>query len=494
MAESTDDIHKRAKKGIRALMIRQGVLQVLTFAGGVILARVLDPADFGLFGITTFLVGLLALFGDCGLAPSLIQRKKELTQRDLQVGFTLQQVLVTIVVIALWVLAPWLASFYPKASDVLIWLVRALAFKLYLGTWRSMSALQLERKLDYNRLAVVEVVERLSYQIIAVTMAVLGFGIWSLVGAVLARTVLGTVLVYLISPWKVRLSFDLEIAREILRFGLPYQLQRIVGNAKGWVTPTLVASLIGPDAVGFLMWGTGNARKPMPLFVNVIRVSFPHFSRLQDDQEEIERLLSRYQVYFLAITGLWMSILITAGYDLTLWIYTEKWLPGVPVLMLAGFLLGLNVLSRSTKSALSGLGRVSFTTRVTLVTTALSLGLGVVLVLAVGFIGVVIAHILALLFTLPWLYTGLRRGALRRILAPTAWVVVPVLVSIAVGLGMQLIVLPLAVKGLTTATVTALVYIGMVWLVGPGWLKEKAVRMLTRSLAKLRRAKEPVLP
>ena len=99
MAESTQDVHKQAKKGIRVLMIRQGVLLVLTFAGGVILARVLDPADFGLFGITTFLVNLLALFGDCGLAPSLIQRKKDLTDRDLQVGFTVQQALVTLVVL-----------------------------------------------------------------------------------------------------------------------------------------------------------------------------------------------------------------------------------------------------------------------------------------------------------------------------------------------------------------------------------------------------------
>ncbi|MFQ5570584.1 MAG: oligosaccharide flippase family protein [Rhodothermales bacterium] len=492
--ESTNDVGKRAKKGIRQLLVRQVALLVLTFAGGVVLARVLDPAEFGMFGITTFLVNVLALFGDCGLAPSLIQRKADLSDRDLHVGFTLQQVLVTVVVVALWLLAPWLASFYPKASGELIWLVRALAFSLYLHTWRSISALQLERKLEYKRLAVVEVVEKLSYQVVAVTMAVLGFGVWSLVSAVLIRGVLGTVLVYSVAPWPVRLGFDKEVAREILRFGLPFQLQRIIGNAKDWVAPTLVASLIGPDAVGFLMWGTSNGRKPMQLIQNVIRVSFPHFSRLQDKPAEVERILSKYQVYFLGLTGLWFSILVAAGYDLTRWIYTDKWLPAVPVLMLAGFLLGLNVVSWSTKTALAGLGQVRFTTRVTIVATVLSLGLGVALVLVIGFIGVPIAHILSLLLTVPWLYTGLRRGAMRRILGPAAWIGMPTVVSIVVGLGVQMLSLPLAVSALGTAGVVTLVYLGVAWLTGPAWLRAKANGALLRLKERLSRNREPVLP
>ena len=374
------------------------------------------------------------------------------------------------------------------------WLVRAMALNLYLKTWRSMSALQLERRLDYKRLAMIEVVERLSYQLVAVVLAVLGFGIWSLVWAVLATGVLGTALVYSAAPWKVRLAYDKEVAREILRFGLPYQFQRIVNKAKTWLTPTLVASFIGPEAVGFLMWGTSNGRKPLRLFQNVIRVSFPHFSRLQDNQNEVVRVLSRYQVYFLAITGLWFSVLIVAGYDLTRWIYTEKWLPAVPVLMLAGFLMGLNAVSGSTKTALNGLGRIRFTTHMTLINTAISLGLGVGLVFVIGFYGVPVAFIVALLLTIPWLLRGLGKGAISQILGPTAWVFFPVVVSIGVGLGVQMMDLPLALRALGSATVVTVVYLGVAWLAGPVWLKEKAQHHLMRFKEKvLSRLKEPVL-
>lgn len=493
MDESTHDVNKQAKKGIRVLLIRQGVLQVLTFAGGVVLARTLDPADFGLFGITTFLVGLLALFGDCGLAPSLIQREKELTDYDLQVGFTLQQVLVTVVVVVLWAVAPLLAGFYPKAPDELVWLIRAMAFSLYLSTWRSISALQLERKLNYKSLAVVEVTESLSYQIVAVTMAVLGFGVWSLIGAVLVRGVLGTVLVYSVGPWKVRFAFDKKIAYEILSYGLPFQVQSAIGNMKGWVTPTLVASLIGPEAVGFLMWGTSNGRKPMQIFKNIIRVSFPHFARLQDDQDKVEHLLSKYQMLFLAISGWWFCILVAAGHDLTQWIYTEKWLPAVPVLILGGVLVSLNALSWSTKSALNGLGRVQISMRVTMVATTLSLILGVAFVLAIGFIGVPVSLIVALFVTLPWLYRGLRKGALRRILQPSYWVVFPVLVSVGVGLAAPMLPLSMAPRAVATVAVVSLVYLGVSWLTGPAWMKQRAVQQVSRFMEKLNRLRQPAV-
>src|SRR5205085_11764105 len=123
-----ENIHAQARRGIKLLLVRQIFLQIFTFAGGVILARVLGPAQFGLFAIASFWVGILALVGDFGLAPSFIQRRAELTERDLQVGFTLQQMMSTVVVLALLLGAPWVAALYPKAPHETEWLVRALAF------------------------------------------------------------------------------------------------------------------------------------------------------------------------------------------------------------------------------------------------------------------------------------------------------------------------------------------------------------------------------
>src|SRR5437764_736922 len=104
------NVHAKARKGIKLLLVRQVFLQIFTLGGNVFLARVLGPAQFGIFVIVSFWVVLCAILGDFGLAPSFIQCRAELTERDLQVGFTMQLMLTTVVVCVLFLIAPWLAA------------------------------------------------------------------------------------------------------------------------------------------------------------------------------------------------------------------------------------------------------------------------------------------------------------------------------------------------------------------------------------------------
>ena len=477
------DYNARAKQGIKLLMGRQVCLQVLTFAGGVILARILGPAQFGLFAIATFLVNTLAMFGDFGLVPSFIQRKAELTERDLQVGFTLQQIITTGVVVILFIAAPWLARLYPKAPPETVWLVRTLAFTLFLSSWRSVSALQLERQLRYDRLAWIEVVESLSYQLIAVVLALLGHGVWSLVWATLIRAILGTSLAFITAPWTVRFVFDRKISQEVLRFGIPFQLQNLFSHAGDWISPLLVGSLIGPQAVGFLTWASSNGKKPLILVDNVMRVAFPHFSRLQDDKAEVERILLRYFTYLLLPSGLWFCVLLVAGPMLVQWIYTEKWMPGVPSLVLYSVALWFDVLSFVVVVTLNSLGFVGMTTRVMLVRTLIYIAVSIPLVLKFGFSGVPLGYILSMLVCTPWLFSGLGKGALQKLLWPSAWLCVPIGVSALVGEMLRGMPLPLKPHAIITVAITLLTYATVSWVAGPDWMKQTVVSKLTRRIS-----------
>jgi hypothetical protein len=96
---------------------------------------------------------MISMFGEFGLAASLIQKRTEITRQDLEVGFTLQQLFTTVIVVVLWVAAPRIVDLYPDSSRAIVWLVRTLAFTLYLTSWRTISALQLERHLSFRKLA-----------------------------------------------------------------------------------------------------------------------------------------------------------------------------------------------------------------------------------------------------------------------------------------------------------------------------------------------------
>lgn len=475
MTSEHAETNSRAQRGIRLLMGRQVVLQVLTFAGGIVLARVLTPAEFGLYAIATFLVGTMALFGDFGLAPSFIQRREELSDGDLRVGFTLQLLSTTLVVAVVLLVAPQLASLYPKAPSETVWLVRTLALFLYLTSWRSMSALQLERELRYDRLARIEVAESLVYQAVAVGLALNGFGVWSFVWAALMRGLLGTVMVFLAAPWKVRFGFDRAVARRILLFGVPFQLQNVVNQASSWVTPLFVGSYIGPQAVGYLTWASSNGRKPLMLVDSVMRVAFPHFSRLQHDDSEAERIIGRYLTYLLAITGFWFALLLTDGRDVVALVYTNKWKAAVPALIMYAATLFLEVPAWISGVALNARGEVRFTTRVMVVRSVAQILFSIPLVFWLGFNGVPFAILLASGISVPWLFTGLGRGVFGRILRSVAWLVAPIASALAVGFLCQRVGLaPQARAVITGVFVTCTYFVVALWM-SPSWIPWRGV-------------------
>ena len=488
-SRDTAGLNQRARRGVKLLLGRQVILQLLTFGGGVILARVLDPAEFGLYAIATFLVGTIALFGDFGLSPLLIQRKEQIAPADLQVGFTLQQIVTTAAVAILWFTAPLLALLYPKAPPETIWLIRALAFTLYLSSWRTIGALQLERDLKYGAMARVEVVEGILYQSIAVILALLGFGVWSFICATVARASVGGLLLYLASPWKMQFHFDRKVARELLHYGFPFQLQVLANQLSGWATPLLVGSLIGPTAVGYLTWASSNGKKPLILVDNVMRVAFPHFSRLQHTPAELQHIIGRYITCLLLPAGVWFAVLLTCGESIVRLLYTGKWIGGVPALVLFASALAFDVIAWVISTGLTSIGIVAFPARVVLARSVIALGLSVPLVASIGFNGVPLAMFIAAGIAVPFMIRRLGSGVLNRLLRDVGWVVIPVTVSVTVGYLLHTLpAFPWHNPILSAGFVTS-VYCVITWIASPQWLRS----LCTRTLLRDRRVGEPNL-
>jgi len=93
------EISRRAVSGVMVLTLRKFALRAISYLGGIFLARLLAPEIFGIFAIISFVINFFAFFSDVGLGAALIQKKDELTKKDLAVTFTLQQILVVAVVL-----------------------------------------------------------------------------------------------------------------------------------------------------------------------------------------------------------------------------------------------------------------------------------------------------------------------------------------------------------------------------------------------------------
>jgi teichuronic acid exporter len=476
MTESTPpgpSLHQRARHAIRLLVGRQAVLQVLALGVGVIVARILGPAPFGVFGIATFVIALAGLFTDLGARTVLIQQAEPVTEEQLVTCFSLQQAAVTLLVGLLFVTAPAIASLYETAPPELAWMIRLLAFDLYLRSWRSMSEITLERALRYRELAVSDIAGSVAFQTVAVGLVLSGRGVESLVVATLSGNAVRVAMLRRGGTWPVRLSFDGRALRRLLWRGMPLQASRVIGQAPGWVTPTLVASVIGLEAVGLLTWAFALGRKPLELLDNVVRVSLPHVARLQHDVAEVERVLMRYAVASLLACGLWFAVIAIAGRDLVELVYTARWLPAMLALVLYAGAAMIASVHALASTALVGIGRAHVTPRVSAVAAIVAIVTSVILVSRVGFVGVPLGHLAGILVATPWLLQALRPGAPARVLRGVLGGIVPLGVAMAAGALMLRLLLeaPGSVRGIAVATVICGVYLAAAWRVGPAWLR-----------------------
>lgn len=463
-------------------MLGRGViLQVLSLVGGIILARILTPAEFGLFGIVTFVVLVLAQWGEVGLAPSLIQRAGGIETRTLRVAFTLQLMLTAVGIVILWIVTPFVVGFYPVDPDQLAWLIRVLAANLFFQSLRSVSAVVLERSMRYRPLALVDMIENVVYQVVAIVLAWTGFGVWSLVAAVLGRGLAGASLMYAMARWRIGFALDWSLARDLLTYGLPFQAQGLIKKAREWLAPTLVATYIGPAAVGYLGWALRLGTKPAFVMTgNIARVSFSHFSRLQGDDEEQCRLVTRYVQLLSPIYLLWLAVLVVAGDRLVSFVYTDKWLPAIPALIAYAAMTYFSVFSWIATVALNARGEVMLVLKNSAARTALQLGLGVVLVFTFGFVGVAVAAVVATAYLVTPLFRALRSGLLSEVLRSSTWGWAAFAASLPAGWAARLLPGPTLAQILLPIAAATAAFTAVSWWLGPDTLRHQAIRVFSK--------------
>jgi PST family polysaccharide transporter len=463
-------------------------MHVLAITAGVVVARILGPEPLGVFGIAVFVVNLATILADAGMRTALIQHAAPLTERQATTALTLMLGLVTAIFVSLVAGAPALTRLYPGEPAELTWLIRLLSVDLFVRALRALCEVRLERQLQYRELALADLAGSGGYHLVAVALVLSGWGVEALGWALVLGNVIRTGWLYRSSPWPVRFGFHGPTARALLRTGTPLQVNRIVNAAPAWITPTLVGGLLGPEAVGLLVWASTLGRKPLEVLENVVRVALPQFARLQGDLEEVERILRRYTAGSLLLCGLWFSLLVVAGHDLVRLVYTEKWLPAMPALILFAGVGMVTAVQWLANAAVIAVGRARFAAEVSTATAVLSVGGSAILVLAFGIVGVPLGRLAGLALATPWLLVGLRPRASFQVLREALPVLVPVAGALAGGALVLLAPLPSAPRGLVSGATVAIIYLVIAWAVAAPWLRSFIREEVARPRGWLRRS------
>lgn len=332
-----ETVKSRAVKGVVALTGRYFVLYTITLVAQGFLGAFLTTAQFGIFGIVSAVVNFLVYFSDIGLAASLIQKKEAVTDEDLKTTFTVQQTLVITLLAILFFTSGTIRNFYNLGQDA-IFLLYALGISFLLSSLKTIPSVLLERNLKFEILAVANILESLAYNLVLVILAWKGFGITSFTVAVLARGVVGLVTLYLFQPWIPRFAISRASLKKLLVFGVPYQFNTFIAVLKDDGLTLVLGRIMGLDALGILVWAQKWIQVPLRVVLdNVTRVTFPAFSRMQEDKDSLNRSITK-SIFFTAflVFPAVFGIVLLAPVVIALIPRYHQWLPAIlPITLLA---------------------------------------------------------------------------------------------------------------------------------------------------------------
>lgn len=388
----TKEIKIKSVRGVFALISRQYVVQGFALVANLLFGILLSPAEYATYFIVLSTVAVLNIFSDIGLAAALIQKKSNLTRKDLVTTFTIQQT-ITLLLMALAFAFTGFVTRHFSFSTVEIYLYYALIFSFFLANLKTIPSILLERELAFGKLIIPQIVEHFVFYGIAVTLAWLGFGVASFIYAVIFRGLTGLVTVYLIKPWLPGLAIDIKVAKRLMSFGAPFQLNSILAYVKDDLWIAFLGGYFARTEMGYITWAMRWTKMPLTFFVNsVLTITFPVFSRLQADNQELSRAINKSMFFvsssvFPAVIGM----AITAPVIFSIIPGFEKWLPSTTAIYFFSATSIIGSISTILTNTLNSIGKVKRTLGLMIMWIVLIWTFTIILMDTYGYNGVAIA-------------------------------------------------------------------------------------------------------
>jgi O-antigen/teichoic acid export membrane protein len=324
-----DDLRHRTLRGGLAKLLGQGLGVIVRLAFMVILARLLDPGEFGLVAMATAITGMMAMFASAGLSTAVVQART-ISDTQLSTLFWVNMLIGTLLAGICVLLAPLLVSFYDEPR--LFWLTILLAPGFLLGAASVQHLAILQRAMRYGALTLIECSGQVLGLLAGVVLALAGYRYWALVGASFFLQ-LGTAIgLWATTRWIPTWRFSLAEVIPLLRAGGTITLNTIVTYVGFNLEKVLVGRVWGAEALGHYGRAYQLISVPIDNLSNAVGgVAFSALSRLQDEPD-------RLRVYFLKGYALLASLSLPLTLFLCLFaeptfliLFGPKWLEAASI-------------------------------------------------------------------------------------------------------------------------------------------------------------------
>ncbi len=316
---STDDIVNGVAWKFGERILSQGV----AFLISVILARLLTPEDYGTIALVLIFINLADVFVNSGFATSLIQ-KKNADELDFSTIFYCSVFCSALIYGILFFCAPWIASFYENPFMELV--IRVFSLRIPLSTFYTIQCAYVSRHMLFRSSFFASLFAQVISGACGIFMALNGFGVWALIAQYFANTIVTTLVLLAIVPWRPKWLFSLKRARMLMKFGSRILIADLSGTFFNELRSLITGRVYTEADLAFY-----NKGQQLPqlvatnLNVTIMTVLFPAMANEVDNLYKIKRMTKRGLQCLAYVTFPVLLGLAAVMEPLINVLYTSKW-------------------------------------------------------------------------------------------------------------------------------------------------------------------------
>lgn len=325
------------------------------FVVSIVLARLLAPEVYGTIALVTVFITIMQVFVDGGLGNALIQ-KKDADEIDFSTVFYFNILFCLVLYILLYMVSPWIASFY---NDVeLIPVVRVLGLTIVISGVKNVQQAYVSKHMLFHRFFYATLGGTIGAAVIGIYLAYCGYGVWALVAQQLFNIMLDTIILWFTVKWRPIRAFSMRRLKTLYSFGWKLLVSHLIETIYSDIRQLIIGKKYSKADLAYY-----NRAKQFPLFItsnintSINSVLFPAMSSVQDSKDRIKAMTRRaikISTYIMAPMMLGMA---ACGKSIVQILLTDKWLPVVPYLTVFCITYLFYPIHSSNLNAIKAMGR-----------------------------------------------------------------------------------------------------------------------------------------
>ncbi|MDA3791220.1 MAG: lipopolysaccharide biosynthesis protein [Desulfobacula sp.] len=326
-SEKNYSLGDKLKKGVAWQYLQTMFITVFNFGAGIVMARLLDPVDFGLFAAVTAITNLLMLQVTFGW-PSAILRAKALDEPLLSTIFWLMESVALLLMIIVVASVPFLGRFYEDTRFAPVMIMVCIQF--FIVPFNAINGGLLRWKMRYDLISRISMVVAVISSICGIVLAFKGFGVYSLVISGILSSILLTGIMAVYAPWKPVFKFSLAVIKPHFDFSWRLHLNNSLNLLASRIDNMMIGKLVGMRPLGIYVKSFSLGRMPVDMLAtNLYQMFFTALSQLRENKSDS---LLMFQKMIAALTfSIYMPLLLlfTIGEGFVFNLYGAKWMGAV---------------------------------------------------------------------------------------------------------------------------------------------------------------------